>query len=95
MREVGTCPFSNIHLNKIFKMIFNNSIELTPRYLTFTASEFAAGPAQSGLLTQEESFAILMNISAPGEWEEISLDEVARKFKLNLFYRENNDQCRV
>ena len=28
MREVGTCPFSNIHLNKIFKMIFNNSIEL-------------------------------------------------------------------
>jgi hypothetical protein len=36
------------------------------RYLTFTASEFAAGPAQSGLLTQEESFAILMNISAPG-----------------------------
>jgi len=39
------------------------------RYLTFTASEFAAGPAQSGLLTQEESFAILMNISAPGSWE--------------------------
>ena len=26
--EVGTWPFSNIHLNKIFKMIFNNSIEL-------------------------------------------------------------------
>ena len=26
--EVGTCPFSNIHLNKIFKMSFNNSIEL-------------------------------------------------------------------
>ena len=39
------------------------------RYLTFTASEFAAGPAQSGLLSQEESFAILMNISAPGSWD--------------------------
>ena len=26
--EVGTWPFSNIHLNKIFKMSFNNSIEL-------------------------------------------------------------------
>ena len=26
--EVGTGPFSNIQLNKIFKMILNNSIEL-------------------------------------------------------------------
>ena len=48
------------------------------RYLTFTASEFAAGPAQSGLLTQEESFAILMNISAPGESQvQMSSEEVA------------------
>ena len=39
------------------------------RYLTFPAGEFAAGPAKSGLLTQQESFAILMNISAPGSWE--------------------------
>ena len=39
------------------------------RYLTFPASEFAAGPAKSGLLTQHESFAILMNISSPGSWE--------------------------
>ena len=39
------------------------------RYLTFTAPVFAAGPAKSGLLTQPESFAILMNISAPGSWE--------------------------
>ena len=39
------------------------------RYLTFPASEFAAGPAKSGLLNQQESFAILMNISAPGSWD--------------------------
>ncbi|TRY62081.1 hypothetical protein TCAL_12261 [Tigriopus californicus] len=36
------------------------------RYLTLTAAEYANGPAQSGLLSQEESFAILMNIAAPG-----------------------------
>lgn len=39
------------------------------RYLTFQPADFAAGPAKSGLLTQEESFAVLMNISAPGSWE--------------------------
>jgi hypothetical protein len=39
------------------------------RYLTLTAAEFAAGPAQSGLLSQQESFAILMNISCPGSWD--------------------------
>ena len=39
------------------------------RYLTFPPGEFAAGPAKSGLLTQHESFAILMNISSPGSWE--------------------------
>ena len=39
------------------------------RYLTFPPSDFAAGPAKSGLLTQTESFAILMNISSPGSWE--------------------------
>ena len=36
------------------------------RFLTLTASQFASGPAKSGLLTQQESFSILMNISAPG-----------------------------
>ena len=39
------------------------------RYLTFPPAEFAAGPAKSGLLTQHESFAILMNISSPGSWD--------------------------
>ena len=39
------------------------------KYLTFPPAEFAAGPAKSGLLTQHESFAILMNISSPGSWE--------------------------
>ena len=39
------------------------------RYLTFPPAEFAAGPATSELLSQEESFAILMNISAPGSWD--------------------------
>lgn len=36
------------------------------RFLTFTPSEFANGPAVSGLLTQEEGFTLLMNISSPG-----------------------------
>jgi hypothetical protein len=36
------------------------------RYLTLTAAQFASGPAKSGLLTQQESFAVLMNISSPG-----------------------------
>jgi len=39
------------------------------RYLTLSAAEFAAGPAQSGILLQQESFSILMNISCPGSWE--------------------------
>jgi len=39
------------------------------RYLTLTAAEFAAGPAQSGILLQQESFSILMNISCPGSWD--------------------------
>lgn len=36
------------------------------RLLTLKPSEFANGPAVSGLLTQEESFSLLMNISSPG-----------------------------
>merc|ERR1719219_2168093 len=39
------------------------------RYLSLSAAEFAAGPAQSGILPQQESFSILMNISCPGSWE--------------------------
>ena len=39
------------------------------RYLTLTAAQFASGPAKSGLLTQQESFAVLMNISSPGSWD--------------------------
>ncbi|XP_040581914.1 BTB/POZ domain-containing protein 2 [Lepeophtheirus salmonis] len=39
------------------------------RYLIFTASEFADGPAKTGLLTEQESFAILMNISSFGSWK--------------------------
>ena len=33
-----------------------------------TSEEFAAGPALSGVLTQEESFAILMNLSSRDKW---------------------------
>lgn len=36
------------------------------RFLTLKPSEFANGPAVSGLLTQEESYSLLMNISSPG-----------------------------
>jgi len=39
------------------------------RYLSLSAAEFAAGPAQSGILPQQESFSILMNISCPGSWD--------------------------
>lgn len=34
--------------------------------MTLKPSEFANGPAMSGLLTQEESYSLLMNISSPG-----------------------------
>jgi len=53
------------------------------RYLSLTAAEFAAGPAQSGLLTQQESFALLMNISCPSSWkvpEYFSTNAETRKF---------------
>lgn len=43
-----------------------NSTKMSCRLLTLKPSEFANGPAVSGLLTQEESFSLLMNISSPG-----------------------------
>ncbi|XP_068241439.1 BTB/POZ domain-containing protein 2-like [Palaemon carinicauda] len=36
------------------------------RFLTMSPTEFTNGPALSGLLVQEESFSLLMNISSPG-----------------------------
>ena len=38
------------------------------RYLTMNGTTFANGPAMSGLLTPEESLAIVMNILTPGKW---------------------------
>lgn len=35
------------------------------RFLTLTPQQFAEGPARTGLLSQAEAFAILMNISTP------------------------------
>lgn len=35
------------------------------RFLTLTPQQFAEGPARTGLLSQSEAFAILMNISTP------------------------------
>ncbi|KAK4005709.1 BTB/POZ domain-containing protein 2-like [Daphnia magna] len=39
------------------------------RFLTMTNEEFASSPAMSGILTQEESFAVLMNISCRDKWQ--------------------------
>lgn len=36
------------------------------RFLTLSPTEFANSPAVSGIFTQEESYILLMNISAPG-----------------------------
>ncbi|KAG7169608.1 BTB/POZ domain-containing protein 6-like [Homarus americanus] len=36
------------------------------RFLTLSPTEFANSPAVSGLLSQEESYTLLMNISSPG-----------------------------
>lgn len=36
------------------------------RFLTLTPAQFADGPALSEILTRDESFAILLNISSPG-----------------------------
>lgn len=44
------------------------SIVVHIRFLTMTSEEFAAGPALCGILTQEESFAILMNLSSRDKW---------------------------
>ena len=66
------------------------TVNFVLRYLTFTASEFAAGPAQSGLLTQEESFAILMNISAPGESSVSDLNWRRENSQLNPWRRETS-----
>ena len=38
------------------------------RFLAMKPEEFASSPALSGILTQEESFAILMNLNNPGGW---------------------------
>ena len=50
------------------RLVLNEAVYLI-RYLSLSAAEFAAGPAQSGILLQQESFSILMNISCPGSWE--------------------------
>merc|ERR1719153_929855 len=50
------------------RLVLGDAVYLI-RYLSLSAAEFAAGPAQSGILLQQESFSILMNISCPGSWE--------------------------
>jgi len=50
------------------RIVLGDAVHLI-RYLALSAAEFAAGPAQSGILLQQESFSILMNISCPGSWE--------------------------
>ena len=50
------------------RLVLTDAVYLI-RYLSLSAAEFAAGPAQSGILLQQESFSILMNISCPGSWE--------------------------
>ena len=52
------------------------------RYLSLSAAEFAAGPAQSGILPQQESFSILMNISCPGSWD--IPDHMAKATSINI-----------
>lgn len=46
------------------RIVLGDAVHLI-RYLALSAAEFAAGPAQSGILLQQESFSILMNISCP------------------------------
>ncbi|XP_028156584.1 uncharacterized protein LOC114350129 [Ostrinia furnacalis] len=43
------------------KLTIRSAIEKI-RFLTLTATQFAAGPARSALLTESEAFAVLMNI---------------------------------
>ena len=52
--------------NELF-YISDGIIFLIPyRFLSLKPSEFANGPAMSGLLTKEESYSLLMNISSHG-----------------------------
>ncbi|XP_067002470.1 BTB/POZ domain-containing protein 6-B [Anabrus simplex] len=64
------------------------------RFLTLTPTQFAEGPALSRLLTQDESFAILMNISSstPGKLpmpEGFTTSTVARKRPVHLPSRQD------
>jgi len=38
------------------------------RFLSMTIEEFSSSPALSGILTQDESFAIFMNIGSRDKW---------------------------
>ncbi|NP_001153390.1 BTB (POZ) domain containing 2-like isoform X1 [Nasonia vitripennis] len=49
---------------KALKSVIGNALTKI-RFLTLTPQEFAEGPGKSPLLTQQEAFSILMNISSP------------------------------
>ena len=49
--------------SKSLKSVIGNALTKI-RFLTLTPQEFAEGPGKSPLLTQEEAFSILMNISS-------------------------------
>ena len=76
---------------KSIKSVIGNALTKI-RFLTLTPQEFAEGPAKSLLLTQEEAFALLMNISSPNC--EQSMPEgfcTETKSRANVFMQVFND----
>ena len=63
------------------------------RFLAMKPEEFASTPALSGILTQEESFAILMNLTNPDSLPmPIHLPSCRDQRSACLFHRENGVQ---
>ena len=66
-RKCRPAPFSFITTTSDSFQVLTNVLPHI-RFLTMTSQEFAAGPAIGGLLHQEESFAILVNLNCADKW---------------------------
>ncbi|XP_011504963.1 PREDICTED: BTB/POZ domain-containing protein 2-like isoform X1 [Ceratosolen solmsi marchali] len=68
---------------KFLKSVIGDTLTKV-RFLTLTPQEFAEGPGKSTMLTQQEAFALLMNISSPN-----SDEPMPEGFSLNAQSRAN------
>ena len=77
--------------SKALKSVIGNALTKI-RFLTLTPQEFAEGPGKSALLTQQEAFSILMNISS--NKSKVLMPEgfcLNNNIRINQKSQENND----